>query len=123
MLHYNSTEELQLHNPNTQYKTFWGHYLIGSDGTIFRIRLDRTLNAIQPQISKKGYCTAKFRMWGQARHISINVHRIVAALFLPQWDPELTVDHIDEDKTNNNISNLQMLTVGDNVRAYHQRRK
>lgn len=123
MLHYNSINELQLHNPTVQYKVFWGHYLIGSDGTIFRIRLDRTLNTITPQISKKGYCTAKFRMWGQDKHISINVHRIVAALFLPDWDPSLTVDHIDEDKTNNDISNLQMLSVGDNVRAYHQRRK
>ena len=32
-----------------------------------------------------------------------------------------TVDHIDNDKTNNDLSNLQILSIGDNVRKSHKK--
>lgn len=46
------------------------------------------------------------------------LHRLVAEAFVPNDDPEHkdTVDHIDEDKTNNRAANLQWLSNADNVR-------
>ena len=47
------------------------------------------------------------------------VHRIVALAFL-DGDNTLTVNHIDECKTNNHISNLEYLTRADNVKSWNK---
>jgi hypothetical protein len=45
------------------------------------------------------------------------VHRMVMELYGPECPGDgYIVDHIDENKTNNNISNLQWLTRGENVK-------
>ena len=45
------------------------------------------------------------------------VHRLVALACL-EGDSTLTINHKDECKTNNHVSNLEYLTKGDNVRAW-----
>ncbi len=47
------------------------------------------------------------------------VHRLVVLTFL-DGDHSLTVNHIDECPTNNHISNLEYLSIGDNVRAWNK---
>ena len=46
------------------------------------------------------------------------VHRLVAAAFVPNYDPEVLVeiDHIDDDKENFKADNLQWVTRGHNQR-------
>jgi len=44
------------------------------------------------------------------------VHRLVAKAFLQNYTEDLQVDHKDNDKTNNNLSNLRMVTNSDNSR-------
>ena len=39
----------------------------------------------------------------------------MAEHFLPDWDPQLVVNHKDENKQNNHVSNLEMMTLGENV--------
>jgi hypothetical protein len=34
------------------------------------------------------------------------------------YDPALTIDHIDGDPTNNHVTNLRMVTFAENTRAY-----
>ena len=43
-------------------------------------------------------------------------HRLVAKYFLDDFDPELEVDHIDDNRSNNKASNLRMVTRLENVR-------
>ena len=49
----------------------------------------------------------------------MKVHRLVASAFLPNPLGLETVNHIDEDKTNNDVSNLEWMSRTDNV-AYSQ---
>lgn len=48
------------------------------------------------------------------------VHKIVLEAFCPEHDPRKNqIDHIDGDKTNNNLSNLEWVTQSENMkRAY-----
>lgn len=57
----------------------------------------------------KGYLGIPLRC-EDGRQRSFLVHRLVAKYFLPDWDENLTVNHIDEDRFNNKASNLEMVT-------------
>lgn len=47
------------------------------------------------------------------------IHRLVAETFMPVQDESLVVDHVDCDKTNNSLSNLEWVTCRENsVRAF-----
>lgn len=48
------------------------------------------------------------------------VHRMVALTYLPNYSEELTVDHINNDKSDNSVSNLQMVTVSQNISKAHK---
>ena len=49
---------------------------------------------------------------------SHRVHRLVARAYLPTYNEDLEVDHIDGDKGNNHLRNLRMATHAENRRAY-----
>lgn len=44
------------------------------------------------------------------------VHRMVYEAFNGVLDKEMVINHIDEDKTNNSLSNLESMTRADNIR-------
>jgi hypothetical protein len=51
----------------------------------------------------------------------ILVHRLVAYTFSPDADPALVVDHIDGDKKNNRLDNLQMVSHPENTKRAYER--
>lgn len=57
----------------------------------------------------KGYLGIPLRC-EDGRQRSFLIHRLVAKYFLPDWDENLTVNHIDDDRFNNKVSNLEMVT-------------
>lgn len=70
---------------------------------------------LKPSVNGAGYCDVRLCKGGiQKTH---SVHRLIALAFVPNDDPEVktTVDHIDEDKTNNRADNLQWLSLTDNI--------
>ena len=63
---------------------------------------------------RRGYLAVDLRRDGKRKTMS--VHRLVAAAFIPNPLGLKTVNHRDENKTNNNVSNLEWMTQGDNNR-------
>lgn len=84
------------------------NYLINTNGSVFSTKVNRELAV---QINSNGY---KFiRLHEKGKQFSFLLHRLLAFVFLdlPSLTSELEVDHIDTNKLNNNLSNLQVLTV------------
>lgn len=70
---------------------------------------------LKPSLHTKGYHCVNLCKDGKTRKFF--VHRLVALAFL-EGDNSLTVNHIDECKTNNHVSNLEYLTRGDNLLSW-----
>ena len=61
----------------------------------------------------------KVNLWKDGHTKQTYVHRLVAESFIPNPNNLTTVNHKDEDKTNNTVSNLEWMSREDNV-AYSQ---
>lgn len=71
---------------------------------------------LRPCIDKHGYLQFNIKLGGAGK--SYKIHTMMAKVFLGRdidGSYELVVDHIDENKQNNNLNNLQLLSNRDNV--------
>jgi hypothetical protein len=71
---------------------------------------------LQPALVR-GYCQVKLH---RNKHVvQVKVHRLVATAFLANPSGKPTVNHIDGNKLNNAVSNLEWATQGENnLHAY-----
>jgi hypothetical protein len=76
------------------------------------IKNNKTNRIMKQDIRKDGYKQIKLYKNGIMK--SFRVHRLVAKAFLENPDNKPKVDHIDENKSNNNVKNLRWSTVQDN---------
>ena len=95
----------------TEWKEIKGFsdYEASSEG---EIRNKHTLQIIKPHSLRNGYISIK--LYKDHKPYARMVHRLVAAAFLGESD--LEVNHIDGNKTNNKVSNLEYLSRSDNLR-------
>lgn len=93
-----------------EIKGFKG-YVVTDDGRIWSHKSNKWLSQSS---NHKGYKRVDLSCEGKKK--GIYVHRLVAEAFLePPVGDAITVDHIDGEKVNNNVSNLQWLSVADNI--------
>lgn len=87
-------------------------YLITSNGEVIGRRLGKPL---KPETIWNGYKRVCIRdSEGKSKHVL--VHRLVAEAFVPNPEGKTDVNHIDENKANNAVSNLEWLTRSENCR-------
>lgn len=68
---------------------------------------------IKKQFYSNGYLRCQLHKNGKSRKIF--VHRLVAEAFIPNPNNKPQVDHIDRNRSNNNIQNLRWCTAKENV--------
>ena len=92
-------------------------YIISSDGYILNTNTSKKVIFSQ---DSKGYMKARLyspNSKNPDKRKPFRLHRLIAKAFLNDYSDELQVNHIDGDKTNNHLSNLEMVTPSQNM--YH----
>lgn len=68
---------------------------------------------LRPRTNPNGYKVVVLHDANAIPH-QLSVHRLVAQTFMPVDDPTLVVDHLDCDKSNNALNNLEWVTSREN---------
>lgn len=87
-----------------------GVYLVSNKGNIKRISTNKILKPYENK--RNGYLTINLSNKGRK---NLRIHRIVAKAFLPNPNNKPYINHIDGNKKNNNITNLEWCTQKENV--------
>ena len=104
-------------NEDKYHGEFWStikdypNYEVSSLGRVMNIKTGRI---IKPAPLKNGYFI--INLCNDKGIKSVFVHRLVAEAFILNPENLETVDHINGDKSNNSVNNLQWMTQADNVR-------
>lgn len=86
------------------------NYEVRPNGEVVNIKTGR---ALRPFKTKKGYL--RVQLCNNNGYKNFRVHRLVAQAFIPNPDNLPCVNHKDEDKTNNNVENLEWCTHEYNI--------
>lgn len=90
-------------------KGYEGLYKVSENGVIIRLDTNKEIGKRRGN----GYTLTKLFKNGENKTMS--VHRIVAEAFIPNPEGKPCVNHIDGDKTNNHVSNLEWVTYSENT--------
>lgn len=77
------------------------------------VRNKTTGRVLKPSVTHNGYL--RVTLCSDGKQTNKSVHRLVSGAFIPNPDNKSDVNHIDEDKTNNSVSNLEWLTHKENA--------
>ena len=78
-----------------------------------RVRNMKSGRILKPSLTKNGYLEHLLYKNNKQRHLLL--HRIIATAFIDNPDEKPQVNHIDENKLNNDLSNLEWCTVRENL--------
>jgi hypothetical protein len=85
------------------------NYWISNYGNVMN---EDTGEILKPFINKQGYY--KVNLYNNQGRFTKIIHRLVAEAFIPNPNNKKCVDHIDNDKLNNNVENLRWATCQEN---------
>ena len=97
--------------PEGKIMTGYPNYIITNDGKVYNSQRNKYLVSVK---NASGYMFVNLSD-GQQRK-SFSIHRLVALLFIENNNNYLEVNHIDFDKANNNVDNLEWISRSDNMK-------
>lgn len=93
-------------------------YIVSTYGRVFNHSLGKELKGY---IDNGGYKRVTIKASDKSKYTR-TIHRLVGLTFLPKMEQgDMTIDHIDRNKLNNNINNLRWATKSE--QAYNRQRK
>ena len=99
----------------TEVETFvkiegFENYEVSNLGKVRNIKSGRTL---KPKLNRGGYLM--YGLYENNKQKFLLLHRIIATAFIDNPEEKPQVNHIDENKTNNDLSNLEWCTARENA--------
>jgi len=85
-------------------------YIIQEDGTVINSKTSRVMSQCS---NTNGYTQTTLRI--DNKQVALRIHRLVAEAYLENPFKDATVNHIDGDKGNNHVSNLEWISLKDNI--------
>lgn len=86
------------------------NYEVSSEG---RVRNTKTGRILRPNLNEGGY--QQVNLYLDRKPKLFRVHRLVASTFIPNPENKRTVNHINGDKTDNRVDNLEWASDSENV--------
>ncbi len=87
------------------------NYAVNKKGEIFSFRRNHKLT---PKVNHDGYLRIQLYYKGKCEFVSI--HRLIAETFIANPENKAVVNHIDGNKQNNAVDNLEWCTQSENIR-------
>ena len=88
-------------------------YEINENGVLRNVKSKKTIHGY---IEKTGYVRVKIENKCLGGVIRTTIHQLVAEAFIPNPECKPFVNHIDCNKTNNNVRNLEWVTHSENMK-------
>ena len=94
----------------------WEKYQVSNFGRVKCLNYhgQKVEHLMKPQLNQYGYLKVHLSQNGISKNFF--VHRLVAQEFIPNPNNLATVNHKDENRTNNYVENLEWLSNADNLR-------
>lgn len=87
-------------------------YYISKCGKIYSSKTNKILSS---KLNNKSEYL-KVSLYSNKKYKKVNIHRLVAEMFIDNPNKKLTVNHKDRNKHNNNVENLEWATYAENTR-------
>lgn len=105
--------------PDTKAKRIYDDYYITTTGEVYSRKSTRNplgrIKKIQ-QSNRDGYRCVHLSFGSRKKAKNINVHRLVAEAFIPNPENKPEINHINGNRADNRVENLEWCTQSENVR-------
>ncbi len=88
-----------------------GQYQVSNLG---RVKVLKNNILMKPLLKRRGYF--QVALFKNKQYKYFNIHRLVALTFIPNPENKPQVNHIDGNKQNNNVNNLEWVTCSENIK-------